>query len=152
MSLQIGFWFVDDSEIELFRARPALFETLLQSLARAGSGVQHQNVKAAHYILNGTKRPVEGAGRLFQTWFDPFACDDLCIRHLKPAFVFTSAQVGELTTILDALTEEVIERRTRELASPDADDPSFWIETFDDLRSMCDEALATKQGLLWTAR
>lgn len=145
------YWFVNDSDIESFRAQPALLKGALEKLARAGSGVQHQNVKAAHYILNGTKRPAEGAGRLFQTWFDPFRCGDLEIKHPNSAFALGSAQVGELKALLDVLTEELIAKRTAELTGADDEDYSYWTETFDELRDICREALAAKQGLLWTA-
>jgi len=148
------FWLVKDSDIQSLRARPSLLKGFLEQLTPAGSGVTHRNVEFAHYILNGTKQPVDGVGRLFQTWFDA-GCKDLIIKHADPAFAFSNSEVRELMVKLSALTDDTIAERATQLdailgRNAGDDDYSYWTEAFAELRSICKTAIADNKGLLWT--
>jgi len=174
MSLEMCFWIVTDEQLSSFRHRHGAFFTFSQS-ARSESGVvDHRNVVLFHFLLNGTKKGARGPLRIFETWFRPYRCADLLIDdsvfRMDP-FGINAADTRALLERLKALpnTEirarerlyiEMLVRRQRlwrwfrrartpTIVVLDEEDNDLE-ECFANLRAICERAVASNCGLIWS--
>ena len=169
MSLEMCFWQVSDEQLSSFRHRRGAFMAFSESAPCASGVVDHRNVRVFHFLLNGTEKRASGPSRIFQTWFDPSGCDDIHVDDL--AFGMDSANTQELLVRLKALSNEEIRARERlygeilarrerflfwrrrrraQMAAPIDDDDTYLEDCFANLREICERAVASKCGLIWS--
>ena len=133
--------------------------------------VVHRNVKAFHYLLNGTKRGASGPLRIFETWFRH--CADLLIDDSvvgMPASGIDTADTRALLEHLQAIPNseiraransyaEMLARRERlwswlrrpqiPIRAAEEDDYVYLEECFAALREICRFAVVSNRGLAW---
>lgn len=115
--------------------------------------INHRMVETFHYILNGTKELVGGAGCVFQTWLEP--------RHSTVAitidgenFALKSGEISNFKALLESVYPEKATERYLEDLEMDAmpeEDIEFLEQAYTELIKACDFALENTQGLMWCA-
>jgi len=182
MALYMFFYAVPDEHLEFLRDNPTLFDAYLagelpelkqgflsrilgkeppelpgdwpdHALEAWSSEINHRQVKAFHYILNGQSELVDDVGCVFQTWLKP--------RHTSPAIVidgenfsFSCSNTRLLLEMLEGLTPELMGDRLRE-SGQEKEIPggaSFVEAAFEEFVSVCQRAISKGQGVLWSSR
>src|SRR5215471_3360394 len=127
MSLEMCFWMVTDEQLSSFRERPGAFFAFSQSAPSEAGVVDHRNVKAFHYLLNGTKRGASGPLRIFETWFRP--CADLVIDDSVGGMPACGIDVADTRALLEhllALPNTEIRARARSYGEMRARRERLW--------------------------
>ena len=83
-----------------------------QQLESLGSwGINHRNADLYHWILNGGPELVNGAGSIFQTWYEPDQCPAvLKLDEHNERFAFRAPQLAELATLLKSVDTDQVYR------------------------------------------
>ena len=173
MSLEMCFWIVTDEQLSSFRHRHGAFFTFSQSAPSESGVVDRRNVVLFHFLLNGTKKGALGPLRIFETWFRPYRCADLLIDdsvfRMDP-FGINAADTRVLLERLKALPNSEIRARERlygetlvrrerlwrwfRRAPPTIivldEEDNYLEECFANLRKICERAVASNCGLIWS--
>lgn len=115
--------------------------------------ISHRQVKLFHYLLNRTEDRVDHSGCIFQTWFAPRS-KSAAIPIDGENFALKSDLVSSLKERIQQISEEELFSRYRQIvdnASIDESDKSFLTGAFKEISSACDQALETRNGLMWTS-
>ncbi len=115
--------------------------------------ISHRQVKAFHYILNGTDDIVNNVGSVFQTWFKTGKKTPAVVIDGEN-FAFLSQDVQQLLAMIKSLNPEL--RRERLDNSGRASEihggDEFVEQAFSEIAKACNDAMSKGTGLMWTDR
>jgi hypothetical protein len=146
MALEMSFCTISLDELRALQADPASLEEVLETKEFA-SGPNHRNLEMFHYILTGSKG--DAAPGIANIFADKRAGDAVDLGDNVVAVAPDA--LPKLKAVLAAVDEATVNRRWLELdAANDPDEAYDFIEVLQDLTAFCDEAIASKQTVLWT--
>ncbi|MBX3711933.1 MAG: hypothetical protein KF800_08255 [Lysobacter sp.] len=120
-------------------------------------GINHGNADLYHWILNGGPELAEGAGSIFQTWYEPDVHAALKLDPLNERFAFLSTQLPDLLALVDRVDVprvqhafvEWLKRRGERHDDIDQYACQPFVDEFQQFARGLQQAIARGDGLVW---
>lgn len=119
--------------------------------------INHRNVDLYHWILNGGPELADGAGSIFQTWYEPDQHAAIKLDELNERFAFLSAQLPELLALVKAVDVPRVMRgfvdwlKQRGERHDDIDQYACepFVDEFRQFAAGLEQAIARGEGIVW---
>ena len=128
----------------------------LQSLS--SWGINHRNADLYHWILNGGPELVNGAGSIFQTWYEPDkSAAALKLDNYNERFAFNANQLTELVTLLKTVDTDRVYRSFCDWLNSQGKNAEHidlyacepFVEEFSIFSQGLEQAIQSSNGLIW---